>query len=287
MRVIVRLLLRLAILAGAVVAVVLVAGSAGDAGADTTIPDLSEAETPPAPAPTPQLAAPPSVPASPVLPPAPQPPSVTAPSVPTLPTAPDLLPGSSVPALPGLPVDVPPLPAPTPPPDAPGVGLETITDALGEELPGVPSFAPPETAELPALPELPVPPLPSDLPEPVGAPGPVEVGVVSDARPAAANTSALAPTEPMPEPLNAHDTGRAEGGVLFAGLVRDSAPARAPPMAASVHSCPGGGGSSSGRASPVGLVPPGADDATRRASLSFGSRAYASSSECHPLLRPD
>jgi homeobox protein ESX1 len=290
MRVIVRLLLRLAILAGAAVVIVLLAGWSGDAGADTTLPDLDGAGAPPAPqAPLPP---PPADVPDPPLPSAPLPPTVTAPSPPSIPVAPDLSPVPTLLVPPGLTVGVPLPPAPSPPPDAPGVGLETITNAL-DQLPGAPSFTPPEATELPALPELPVPslpsgpPEPSEPPEPSGAPGPIEVGVLSDARPSTANTSALAPTDPMPEPLNASDTGRADGGALFAAFVRDSAPARAPPMGTSQHSCPGGGGSSSGRAAPVGLVPPGADDATRRASLPFGSRAYASTSECHPLLRPD
>jgi hypothetical protein len=290
MRVIVRLLLRLVISAGAAVVIVLVAGWAADARADTTLPDLAGAGAPPANPSAPPAPAPPDVPAPPTVPPAPQPPTVTAPSPPALPGAPDLSPESILPASPGLPADVPPPPAPSPPPDAPGVGLETITDALGE-LPGVPSFTPPDAAELPALPELPVPTLPSEAPEPPApsqpASGPIEPGVVSDARTAAANTTALGPTESTPEPLHASDTGRAEGDSLFAEFVRSSAPARAPPVSTSRHSCPGGGGPSSGRATPVGLVPPGADDATRRASLLFGSRAYASSNECDPLLRPD
>ena len=285
MRVIVRLLLRVAILAAAAVAIVVVAGWAGDARADPTLPELNGAGTPPAAPPAPQAPAPPDVPTPPTVPSVPSPPPITAPSLPATPAAPDLSPVSTLLVPPGLPVG-PPLPAPPPPPDAPYVGLETITDALGE-LPGAPSFTPPEAAELPALPELPVPTLPSNRPEPLGAQGPIEVGVVSDARPAPARSTALTETAPMPAPLTGSDTGRVELGALVAGFVRDRAPARAPPMAVSMHSCPGGGGSSSGRAAPVGLVPPGAEDATRRASSPFGSRAYASSSECHPVLRPD
>jgi hypothetical protein len=285
MRVIVRLLLRVAILAAAAVVIVLVAGWASEVRAAPTIPDL-DAGAPPVTPPAPQAPAPPDVPAAPTVPSVTSPPPVTPPSLPAIPAAPDLSPASLV-VPPGLPADVPPLPAPPPPPEAPGVVIETITNALGEELPGVPSFTPSEAAELPALPELPVPTLPSEPPEPSDAPAPIEVGLVPDARPATLSTNALAPTAPMHSPLTASDTSGVDLGALFGGFVRGSAPARAPPMAESLHSCPGGGGSSSGRTSPVGLVPPGSDDATRRASLHFGSRAYASSSECHPLLRPD
>jgi hypothetical protein len=64
-------------------------------------------------------------------------------------------------------------------------------------------------------------------------------------------------------------------------------PPRAPPVQAPLDACPGAGASNSGRADPVVLAPPGADEATRRASLLSEARACASTFVLDPLLRPD
>jgi hypothetical protein len=260
-------------------ALLVLADRAQDAQAQTldppaapTIPAVPPLDLPPVTAPP---TAPPPVP-EPALPPTPNvPPALPLPA-PTLPTAPAV-------AAPEVPAPVPPVvpPAPDVPgaPAAPGIpGLDPhhVTGTVGP-LPDVPEVSPPDAT----LPELPDPVVPLDgLLDLSAAPPP--------AAPAPVNAPDLAPSVTVPDAARSR-IALVETAGRLAGIDIGLPPARAPPPDApgSPHPCPGGGSTHPTRADPAGLLPPGTDDASRRAGLLAEARAYASALLRDPLLRPD
>jgi hypothetical protein len=189
-------------------------------------------------------------------------------------------------ATPEVPAPVPTvvLPAPDVPgaptaPGLPGIDPGGVTGTVGP-LPDVPEVPAPE-ATLPELPELPDPTVPLEgVLDLSAAPAPVA--------PAPVNSPDRAPSVPVPDPAPSR-VALVETGGLFAGFDIGSPPARAPPTdpPGSPHPCPGGGSTHSTRADPAAFLPPGADDASRRAGLLAEARAYASALLRDPLLRPD
>jgi hypothetical protein len=222
-------------------------------------------------------------------PPTPAPPPVPEPALPPTPNVPPALP-LPAPTLPTAPaVAAPEVPAPMPPvvlpaPDVPGApappGIPGIDPGTVGPLPEVPEVPAPE-ATLPELPELPDPAVPLNGLLDLSAAPPL-------AAPAPVNAPDLAPSVTVPDPAPSR-IAFVETGGLFAGIDVGFPPARAPPPDApgSPHPCPGGGSTHPTRADPAAFLPPGADDASRRAGLLAEARAYASALLRDPLLRPD
>jgi hypothetical protein len=235
--------------------------------------DLPPVTAPPTPAPPPVPE--PALPPTPNVPPAlplpaptfPTPPAVAAPEVPG-PVPPVVLPSPDVPGAPAA-------------PGIPGIDPGRVNGTVGP-LPDVPEVpAPAPEATLPDLPELPDPAVPLDgLLDLSAAPPP--------AAPAPANAPDVAPSVTVPDAAPSR-IALVEARGLFADIDIGSPPARGPPTDApgSPHPCPGGGSTHPTRADPAALLPPGADDASRRAGLLAEARAYASALLRDPLLRPD
>jgi hypothetical protein len=278
MRTIVRLLPRLLVLGVAAGALFLVLDRARPAhavdppvGGDTIgLPPAPELPAVPAPAPAPSIPPPPQAPTLPEVP---------APALPVVATAPGGLVPGSPPPLPPAPPGGPTVPTPVWPaaPEVPGVDLAKVTRALGP-LPEVPSLVAlaPELTELPALPDE-APPLKGLLDLVAAPPAAPPSPVFADSAPAA----------PAPE-LDASRVGLSDPRWLDLVLGEGRAPARAPPTQrpSPLHPCPSGA-TSRGCADPARLLPPGADDAARRAGLFADARAYVSALLFDPLLRPD
>jgi len=188
-----------------------------------------------------------------------------------------------------VPAPAPPVLAPAPDvpgapaaPDIPGIDPGGVTGTVGP-LPAVPEVSPPD-ATLPELPQLP------GLPDPAGPlDGLLDLSAAPPtAAPSPVNPPDLAPSVTVPDPAPSRVAVFETGG-LFAGIDVGFPPARAPPPDAggSPHPCPGGGSTHPTRADPAALLPPGADDASRRAGPLAEARAYASAVLRDPLLRPD
>jgi len=220
-----------------------------------------------------QTTDPPAVPAVPSVPPPDLPPVTAPPPPPALPPAPE-------PALPPAPSPPPAIPLPAPPaPTVPGIDPGGVTGTVGP-LPDVPEVSAPE-ATLPELPEVPVPAVPLETVLDLrAAPAP--------ATPAPMNAPDRAPSVPVPDPAPSRVVMLETGGLL-AGIDFGFPPARGPPADApgSPHPCPGGGSTHPTRPDQAALLPPGADDASRRAGLHAEARTYASALLRDPLLRPD